>query len=225
MTKKLTAAVILSGCGFLDGSEIGEAILSLTSLSKHGIEYSCFAPQIEFSVVDHITGQATEEKRDVMTEASRIPRGKISPLTDAKVENFDMLIMPGGFGVAKNLSDIAISISPVVIPDLNKLIVAFFKASKPIGCICISPVAVTCALSKITKPAVTIGKEGGIITSCGGVHVSTKDSTEFFVDTENKIYSCAAYMNSNTNLHSVFIGIDSMVGAIVSDLSANESSH
>lgn len=37
-------AVILSGCGYLDGAEVFEAVLSLLAIERRGAHYQCFAP-------------------------------------------------------------------------------------------------------------------------------------------------------------------------------------
>src|SRR5262245_51816147 len=100
-------AVILAGSGHQDGAEIREAVLTLLSLDREHAEVQIFAPDIEQKdVINHVTGKPMQEKRNVLVEAARIARGKIKPLSDAKASQFDALILPGGFGAAKNLSDL-----------------------------------------------------------------------------------------------------------------------
>ena len=107
MNKKV--AVVLAGCGVYDGSEIHEAVITLVSLDRCGAEVQCFAPDIpQMHVVNHLTGEVMEETRNVLVEAARIARGEIKPLTELKVEDFDALMFPGGFGAAKNLCDFAV---------------------------------------------------------------------------------------------------------------------
>ncbi|MGA2654722.1 MAG: isoprenoid biosynthesis protein ElbB, partial [Gammaproteobacteria bacterium] len=100
-------AVILSGCGVYDGSEIHEAVLTLLAIERNGGHYQCLAPHMKFTVVDHTTQQPTNEQRDVFTEAARIARGNIKPLASASADDYSAMIFPGGFGAAKNLSDFA----------------------------------------------------------------------------------------------------------------------
>ena len=47
------------------------------------------------------------ESRMVLVESARIARGEIKDLKDVKAAELDALIVPGGFGSAKNLSDFA----------------------------------------------------------------------------------------------------------------------
>ncbi len=102
-------AVILSGCGYLDGSEIRESVLTLLALDTANIEYQIFAPDEPlFHVIDHVSGEINmAERRNVLQEAARIARGEISLLHKLDANEFDGLILPGGFGVAKNLSTFA----------------------------------------------------------------------------------------------------------------------
>ena len=103
-------AIILAGCGVFDGSEIHEAVITMLSVEQNGAQYQCFAPDIEqMHVVNHLTGEVAEgESRNVLVEAARIARGEIKPVTELNVEEFDALLLPGGFGAAKNLCDFAV---------------------------------------------------------------------------------------------------------------------
>jgi enhancing lycopene biosynthesis protein 2 len=146
-------AVILSGCGYLDGAEIREAVLALTALDKEGATVEVFAPNIpQRKVVNHLTGEDTDETRNVLVESARIARGKVRDLDEAKAEAFDALVLPGGFGAALNLSDIALKgAEGTVIPALKNLILDFLKAGKPIGAICISPAVLVASVKKNVK--------------------------------------------------------------------------
>lgn len=101
-------AVVLSGCGVFDGSEIHEATSTLIALSMRGIAYQCFAPNIpQHQVINHLTGEEMNESRNVLVESARIARGDIKDLGDFSAEEYDAVIFPGGFGVAKNLCNLA----------------------------------------------------------------------------------------------------------------------
>lgn len=210
MTK---VAVILSGCGYLDGAEVREAVITLLELDKAGADVECFAPDIEqMHVVNHLTGEEESgAKRNVLTESARIARGKIKPLIEANVADFDALILPGGFGAAKNLSDLAIKgADATVLPEFKELILSFLSAKKPIGAICISPAVLVAAVSKDIKAEVTIGTDNdGLIGSLGGVHHDCP-TNDFYYDEINKISSCSAYM-SEAPIKDVARGIEKVV--------------
>jgi len=140
-------AVVLSGCGFLDGSEIHEAVLALAALDQAGARVSLAAPDIDFEVVDHRSGKPTGERRNCLVEAARIARGRIVELASLKPADFDALVLPGGYGAAKNLCDFgAAQAAARVHPDLARFALALHEARKPIGAICISPAIVAALL-------------------------------------------------------------------------------
>ncbi|MDD9331651.1 MAG: isoprenoid biosynthesis glyoxalase ElbB [Wolbachia sp.] len=217
--RKLKAAVVLSGCGHLDGAEVREAILSLLTLDQQEVEIKCFAPDINISqVMNHKTKEGTKEKRNVLVEAARIARGDIYDLKEAKAEDFDMLVVPGGYGVAKNLSDLAEGNDTVtVIPEFEKLVLEFFNAKKPIGAICISPAVIVSILSQKTKVKVTIGDDKGrLIEKLGGEHI--RCDTELSIeDEECNVFSCSAYMREE-DIYSIYQGIRHMIDSMVKRL-------
>lgn len=194
MSKKV--AVVLAGCGFMDGAEINEAVLTLLAIEQNDGEYQCFAPDIDqMHVVNHLTGEATDETRNVLIEAARIARGNIKAITEADVADFDALIVPGGFGAAKNLSDFAVAGSAMKVqPDFLALAQSFHKAGKPIGLICIAP-AMSAAICGEGAQC-TIGNDAdtaAAITQMGGVHLECPVQ-EARIDTANKLVTTPAYM-------------------------------
>ncbi|MCF0207245.1 MAG: isoprenoid biosynthesis glyoxalase ElbB, partial [Bacteroidales bacterium] len=150
-------AVILSGCGSRDGSEIHEATLSLLAISMHKCEYQCFAPnRNQTEVISHIDGSKSSESRNMMTEAARIARGNIKPLGELNAAEFDALWIPGGLGAAKNLCSYFFEGANMkVAEDVEKAILAFNKSNKPIVALCIAPVIV----AKVLGAKVTSGKD------------------------------------------------------------------
>ena len=107
MSKKI--AVILSGCGVYDGAEIHESVITLLRLDQRGAQVECFAPDVaQLHVINHLTGEEMPESRNVLVESARIARGTVKDIGQANAADFDALIVPGGFGAAKNLSDFAI---------------------------------------------------------------------------------------------------------------------
>lgn len=188
-------AIILAGCGVYDGAEIHEATLSMYFIAKGGNSYQIFAPDInQHHVVNHITGEEMDETRNVLIEASRIARGDILPLNEFKAANFDGLLFPGGFGVAKNLSNWAFKgIDSELIPEVSNAIKTMVEAKKPIGALCISPVLLAKTLNNVK---LTIGNEPSTILaleSIGASHINTNHG-EVVVDENYKIVTTPCYM-------------------------------
>ncbi len=196
--KNKKVAVILSGCGVFDGAEIFESTLALLRLDQQQADVTCFAPDIEqMHVIDHRNGDVMAEKRNVLTEASRINRGNVLPLTEARADHFDAVIVPGGFGVAKNLSDFALNGSDCTsIPEFSELLQSFHSQKKPIGMICIAPAL----LPKILGSGVscTFGHDAataGEIDYMGGLHIGC-DADNIVIDHEHRVVSTPAYMEA-----------------------------
>jgi len=207
-------AVILSGCGVYDGSEIHEATLAMLALSKNEVEYECFAPDKEqYHVVNHLTGEATQEKRNVLVESARIARGTIKALNDIDINEFDGLVMPGGFGAAKNLSDYAIvGENFTVDEDVAQVIRDFHAAKKPIAALCIAPVVV----AKVLGGRVTIGNDkatAAVINGVGAKHVD-KEYNEVAVDEVNKIVTNPCYMLADS-IYQVSLGAEAAIAAML----------
>ncbi|NLJ07530.1 MAG: isoprenoid biosynthesis glyoxalase ElbB, partial [Sphingobacteriales bacterium] len=156
-------AIVLAGCGVYDGAEIHEAVMTMLAVKKAGAVYDIFAPDVEQAhVINHLNGEVMNEKRNVLVEAARIARGKIQPLSSFSGKNYDAIIFPGGFGVAKNLCTFAFDgVDMKVNPDVEKVIKEMLELNKPIGALCISPVM----LAKIIGNGVelTIGNDKGTI--------------------------------------------------------------
>lgn len=47
----------------------------------------------------------------VLLESARIARAAVQPLTQLTVDGADAVVIPGGFGAAKNLSDFGFKVS------------------------------------------------------------------------------------------------------------------
>jgi enhancing lycopene biosynthesis protein 2 len=190
-------AVVLAGCGVYDGAEINEAVLTLLNLEQQGASYQCFAPDVEqMHVINHLTGETVPgEVRNVLVEAARIARGNILALGEAQADEFDALLVPGGFGAAKNLSDFAVAGADMTInPEFLALATAFHAQGKPIGLICIAPVMAAAICGEGTQ--CTIGDDAetaAAIEAMGGQHLACPVS-EARVDSERKMVTTPAYM-------------------------------
>lgn len=206
--------VVLSGCGYLDGAEIHESICALLALDRAGVETRIFAPDMELDVVDHRTGQGTGERRNVLVEAARIARGQVEELGMARAADLDALILPGGFGAAKNLSSFATDGAHASMHEgLSTLMRDMHAAGKPIGAICISPALVALALGK-AGPTITIGNDAGTAGALEklGCHHQDCAVEDIVVDRPNKIVTTPAYMLGPSIAH-VQQGIEKCVKA------------
>jgi len=191
----MKAAIVLAGCGVRDGAEIHEAVMTMYAIDKNGGTYRIFAPNVaQHHVINHITGEEMKESRNVLTEAARIARGKISPLTEYMAEEFDALIFPGGFGVAKNLCTYAFDGADCHVDRVvEQAIRSTHRAHKPIGALCISPVLIARVLGDVT---VTVGndkKTVADIVKLGGKHEERRHG-EVTVDMKNLIVTAPCYM-------------------------------
>jgi enhancing lycopene biosynthesis protein 2 len=192
--------VLLSGCGVLDGSEIHEATSILIALDRRGATVVCTAPNIPQSdVVNHLTQQPMPQQRNVLVEAARIARGKIRDLADVRAEELDALILPGGFGAAKNLSTFATDGANCRVNDqVAALLRAMHQAHKPIGLACIAPVLAARVFGELKlSPKLTIGTDratAATIEQMGARHVNTAPA-DTLVDETNRLVTTPCYMN------------------------------
>ena len=208
-------AVVLAGNGVFDGSEIHEATLTLYSIIKNGATYDIFAPNIDqHHVINHITGDEMPEKRNVLIESARIARGKISDLANFKADNYDAIIFPGGFGVAKNLCSFAFDgTNCSVNPDVEKAIRSMVEQNKPIGALCIAPVLLAKILGDVN---LTIGQDKGTaeaIKTMGATHKETSHG-EVIIDQKYKLVTTPCYM-LEANIGQIGDGANNIVKAIL----------
>lgn len=208
-------AVVLSGCGVYDGAEIHEATLSLYAIANNKAEYEIFAPDIEqHHVINHITGEEMNEKRNVLIESARIARGNIKALSEFSAADFDALLFPGGFGAAKNLSSWAFDGPGATInPDVEKAIKSMVEVGKPIGALCISPVILAKVLGDVE---LTIGQDQATIEgieSVGAKHTKTTHG-EVVVDEKYRVVTTPCYMLDAT-IDQIGMGADNVVKKIL----------
>ncbi|WP_391529857.1 isoprenoid biosynthesis glyoxalase ElbB [Photorhabdus akhurstii] len=211
-----SVAVVLSGCGVFDGSEIHESVLTMLSLDRLGVKTSFFAPDVpQLHVINHINGKEIGEERNILQESARISRGKIKPLSQANADEFDALIIPGGFGVAKNLCDFAVkTVDCEINKDLLSLVRAMHKQHKPMGFMCIAPVMLPKLLNKPVK--LTVGNDPETVAqveAMGGVHIVC-EVNDVVVDLENKIVTTPAYMLAES-ISQAEVGIDKLVRKVL----------
>ena len=214
MSESKKFAVVLAGCGVYDGAEIHEATMTLYAIVLEGATYEIFAPNVpQHHVVNHLTGEEMEEERNVLVEAARLARGNIKPLSEYNPKNFDALIFPGGFGVAKNLCTFAFEgTSCSVNPEVENAIKNTHADKKPIGALCISPVLLAKVLG---KGNLTIGTDSGTaqaIEHLGAKHQNTQHG-QVAIDKENLLFTSPCYM-----LNASIVDIANDAKAIVKEM-------
>ena len=195
MPDKKKFAVILSGCGNKDGAEIHESVMTLWAIHKHGAQYQCFAPDIpQHHVLNFITGAEMNEKRNVLVESARIARGNIKNLKNYNAEEYDGLIMPGGLGVAKNLSTYAFDGTGCSVnEDVIRAVKETAALKKPIGALCIAPAIVAKILGDVL---VTIGQDADTAASIARMGARHEQTThgEITIDKEHRVVTTPCYM-------------------------------
>ncbi|MBM3883724.1 MAG: isoprenoid biosynthesis glyoxalase ElbB [Verrucomicrobia bacterium] len=211
-------AVILSGCGVFDGAEIHESVLVLLALDRANAQVTCAAPDVaQHHVVNHLTREpAAGETRNVLVESARIARGNIIPLRQLRVDQVDAVILPGGFGAAKNLCSFALAGEQYgVNPEVAAVLEAAHKAGKPLGFVCIAP-AIAAKLFGSARVEFTIGNDAGTATAlarAGGQHVNCTVHN-VVVDRRLKIVTTPAYMLAS-RIAEAEAGINKLVQAVL----------
>ncbi len=222
MAKTPKVAVLLAGCGHADGAEIREAVFTLLALDQHGADVQCIAPNADqHHVVNHVTGQPVPGvTRNILEESSRIARiGKCLDLAQAKAEDYDALLMPGGFGVAKNHCSFAFKgVEAEVRPDVAAFVSGFFTAKKPVGAICIAPALVALVLSGQHAARLTLGGDPGCADAMrrlGHLHEDTPSAREIVIDDALNLITTPAYMFDDARLSDVWVGIERCVAEVL----------
>ena len=209
-------AVILSGSGVYDGAEIHESVLTLLALDRQEATYQCFAPDTpQHHVINHCTGDEMDQERNVLVESARIARGEIKPLQALHVDDFDALIVPGGFGAAKNLSDFAFNGAEVRVQvDVLAITKAFADEGKPLGLMCIAPAMAGRIFSEGVQA--TIGNDAetaSALESTGVKHVNCAVD-DIVVDELRKLVTTPAYMLAN-RISEAADGIEKLVEKVL----------
>ena len=204
----MNIAIILSGCGNRDGSELQETLSLFLAIDRRGWHYQCFAPEGRYSVVSHLDGSEPAEQRDLLTESARIARGDIKPLEQFRPDAFDALALPGGMGAARNLSTFAFDGPAMTVrPDVEKAILAM----------CIAPMVLAKVLGK-EGVALTLGLENAAskVAAQLGANVQHRGVTEVCVDSRHRVYTTPAYM-VGTRISEIFAGAENMIAALEQD--------
>lgn len=210
--------VVLSGCGVYDGAEIHESVIAMLALDRLGAEIVCVAPnRDQMHVVNHLTGdEVAGAKRNVLEESARIARGNVQDIANVKGGDVDGVIIPGGFGAAKNLCNFAINGADCTAdPEVARFLEEAREAGRPIGAICIAP-ALIARIFGDDEPEVTIGNDAGTakaIEEMGACHAD-HGVDEIHVDSDKKIVTTPAYMLAES-ISQAAAGIEKLVEKVV----------
>ena len=206
-------AVLLSGCGVYDGSEIGEAVLTLMALEDNGIQWDAFAPNRKsLKRINHLNQEAQLGDFNVLEESSRIVRGRIFDVIDCDFSNYDGLVVPGGFGAVTNLCDFSVSdMDYVIYPEVDSFLRKAKLKGLPMGFICIAPMLIPRIFEGVS---LTIGNDQDLaskIEKLGCSHVDCK-ADDIVIDKANKVVTTPANMLAQ-NLVELRDGIYKLVKA------------
>ena len=217
-------AIILSGCGNRDGSELQESLSLMLAIDRQGWQYQCFAPEGMFEVVPHIDVEDTEEEgtlldmeqRDIFVESARIARGNLLPLEQYRPADYDCLALPGGMGAARNLSTFAFDGPRMeVVDSVADAILETYRAHKPVVAMCIAPMVVAKVLGRY-EVQLTLGaadNQASQVASGFGCKVQACGPTDVCVDTEHKVLTTPAYMAAS-RISEIFAGAENMVAEL-----------
>ena len=211
----MTFAVILAGCGNKDGAEIHESVLTLLSIDRSGHQYQCFAPDVpQVRVLNFLTNEELKEERNVLLESARIARSKIKALSEFRQEDFDILVMPGGSGVAYNLCSFAKDQEKMTVnSEVEAAVRSMHAAQKPIGALCISPVIIARVLKGVS---VTFGKDEKInaVFQKLGTKTTNTDARSIVIDREHKVVTTPCYM-LDARISEVSEGIEKLIQQLI----------
>jgi len=207
--------VILSGCGNKDGSEIHESVLTLLSIDRAGHRYQCFAPDVpQGRVLNFLTNEEMKEKRSVLLESARIARSQIKPLSDFREGDFDILVMPGGKGVAYNLSSFAKDQERMTVnSQVESAVLSMHAAKKPIGALCLAPVIIARLLKGVT---VTFGQDKAMNEDFQklGTKTVNADASSIVIDPEHKVVTTPCYM-LDARISQIGEGIEKLIQQLI----------
>jgi enhancing lycopene biosynthesis protein 2 len=135
-------------------------VLTLLAIDEMGWNAVCISvDKPQHHVINHLTGEVMDESRNMLVEAARIARGQITPIENISPADIDALVIPGGFGSAKNFTSWAFDgPSSTILPEVKLLLVNLVNVGKPIVALCVSPVVVAKAFEGSSiHPTLTLG--------------------------------------------------------------------
>jgi len=206
-------AILLSGCGNMDGSEIHESVAAAIAIDQKGWNIVYTAPDVpQKRTVSYMSGKNIAP-RNALEESARIARGTVAKLSEELLDSIDAIVIPGGMGAALTLCDFALrEESCQVHPEVEAFIKSAHRRGIPIGAMCIAPALVARCIPGV---AVTIGTDHGTaekIRKMGCEHFDCSPE-ESYTDMKNRVVSTPAYMIAEGPAQ-VLKGAESMVDAL-----------
>ncbi|MBM4131584.1 isoprenoid biosynthesis glyoxalase ElbB, partial [bacterium] len=192
-----------------------EACAALLALRRAGAEVIACAPSgAQMHVIDHLRGApAPGEARDILVESARLVRGVIRPLAELPAREVDGVLLPGGFGAAKNLCTFATDGADCrVHPEVEAFLRDARAQRRPIAAMCIAPVILARLFGGNGSPRLTIGTDAAtaaLVEAMGARHVAS-GPTGLVVDDDARLLTTPAYMLA-ADLPEVFDGAEALV--------------
>ena len=219
-------AIILSGCGNRDGSELQESLSLMLAIDRRGWQYQCFAPEGMFEVVPHVDVEDPDdaeegalvdtEQRDIFVESARIARGDIKPIDEYSPADYDCLALPGGMGAARNLSTFAFDGPRMEVMDsVQDAILETYRAHKPVVAMCIAPMVLAKVLGRY-EVELTLGPDDNQASQVAkgfGCRVQACGPTDVCVDSVHRVLTTPAYMAAS-RISEIFAGAENMVARL-----------
>ncbi len=223
MKSNNTFALILAGCGHLDGAEITEATALNIALTQAGYKVQFYAPdRLQQDTLNHISGEPMEPNRNILVEAARIARGQILPITELDPQNVEGIAMAGGFGVIKNFTNfLEKGTDASLTKDIEIPLLAALTQKTPIIAICAAPMALALALKAkgIKDASLSFGKASNAgdflpaLSAWNITHIETA-LDEAHIDQKNHLITSGAYMEGNATPYEIFLGATACVAAL-----------
>ena len=223
MSKK--AALILSGCGHMDGTEITEAVSLNISLQEAGFEVSFFAPdRLQADTVNHITHTEQTDTRNILIESARIARGAIDSLEKLNVSEYEAIVLAGGLGAVKNFTNFLNEGGNASLkPDIGRVLAEALTHKKVLVGICVAPLMLAMAVKEAggTGQQITFGTREqsmdllSAIEPWGVVHIE-KPIDQCQVDPHYRLVTAAAYMYDEATTLEVFASARAAVKGLCS---------
>jgi enhancing lycopene biosynthesis protein 2 len=222
----MNIGVLLSGNGVYDGAEIQEAVLTLLAIDEMGWNAVCISvDKPQHHVINHLTGEVMDESRNMLVEAARIARGQVIRIDEISPADIDALIIPGGFGSAKNFTSWAFDgPAGTILPEVKLLLVNLVNVGKPIVALCVSPVVIAKAFEGSTiHPTLSLGSSSepspydiyGFNAGLEQTGAVTEERTirEVLIDPVNRIICAPCYM-MNARITEIYANINQAMMAL-----------
>jgi enhancing lycopene biosynthesis protein 2 len=218
MAKRI--GVVLSGCGQRDGSDVGEALLTILVIERAGAEVVCGAPDVDQPiVVDHLRGRPAKGARNARAEAARIAGPRVVSLAELTVDGLDGLMIPGGEGAVVTLSDYAEKHELCQVqPDVARLLRGMLQARRPVGLVGLAALLGARVLGPMAGVRLTVGSKGTPAAKHAaimGADVRPCAAEDVIVDAKSRVSSTPGFLAEGATLPGVARALDRLVRGVV----------